>query len=865
MFEIENIFTISELYISDLLGIMYDYSHHNTKEAFIDYMNAIRDQYETATKSNPKEDVLPFSTTRKSFLEWMNGARKPSTRNLNVPMCHYIFDDMRYVKSSEYSALMSLLQILKNRHIKIDNYESTQQEISSNSLSEKSSQEYCDLLDLIVEELINAAFNNGNSTPHEPNASKASVSPNDIVDISFMRQTIISKLFPGERITSMSQTPLERNIIVRHTIIESIHKTNYNPCKITLITGSPCTGKSTFLKDFVSRFPDSIFASFFCQWDTYRKNSASRIIKNIAYQLQKNNDTFCIELYKQLETTSVDAICSMDTDELFDNIILLPLEKTSLTSRKYIIIDALDELDDAIKFMKLLEKSLCHLPNMLKIIISSRNTLNLCFNPKYYDAIEINRKNSSTDIGSYLSLRLSNDYASETIEELTQKCGDNFLYAKLICDDFSNGISDISKLPSGLEYIYQSYFQRAFSKFEFTNEYRKAFSVIIAAKENISLDLLSDILKWDRSIAYDFSKLISDLINNNSFPQQIEFFHKSIDDWLKSDQVITEFQIDEQQGLDLLFEYIVNTYKHNIALPYSIIKDWEYYGKRNSNRILFEQLFENVDFILEVIKQERQHCNFESAFSIINSNLLLIGSKNYLWYMMQLALNDIYIDLSDERMVSSINTLLNNLTLIPDNSFYTLIHLYENAGWIYMQTKDYSKSNYYFSRAIDTYKSIPVSVEKKIKYAHTLYLHSVSLYRQREFEESKKYLLISQNLISQITNPEESFDYSLGLKILGWVEKKLGNLNAAAENFSKALNIQKALLDNKNTFLAHTYYCLSEIEYQLYEQSHDVILGKKILDYIIQSKKIYSLYDASYQGILCKLNELERKIVLNEN
>lgn len=865
MIIIDNLFNISELYISDLLSIMYDYSPYNTKESFIDYMNYIREQYEKNSRSIASKNNLFFSTTRKSFLEWMNGVHKPSSRNLNISMCRYIFDDIRFNISTEHSALISFLQVLKKHHVNINNYLAKQQEISLTETNENTLMKCRDLLDNIIENLVTAAFNNGNAKPHKLTESNSFISSNEPINISSIRETIVSKLFPGEYIQETFHLLTLNTIITRYAIIEKVQEFDSESCKITLLTGFPGSGKSIFLRDFVSRFSSSILASFFCQWDSYRKNSVSKVIKDLAFQLQKNNDSFCIQLYQQIKSLSVDTICSMSEEELFDNIIFFPLERTHISSQKYIVLDAIDELDDANTLVHLLEKCLLTLPDKLKLIVSSRNTFNLRFDPQNYNVIQIDRIDSLSGIHDYLSLRLTNTPLNEMIDNLTHKCENNYLFAKFICDDLLNKTISTDQFPSSLEHIYLSYFQRAFSKVSFTDEYRKALSIIIAAKENISLNLLSDILKWTPSAAYEFFKLLGGLINIDCFPQQIKFCHKSIDDWLNSSRVISEFQIHAQQGIDLIFDYISYAYNHDLSIPYTILKDWEYYGKRTKHHKLFEQLFEDVDFIFEVIKQERQHCDFEKAFSIINSNISITNSQSYMWFMMHLALNDIFIDLSDERMFTSVNTLLNNTKLIPNDAFYIWIHLYENAGWIYMQSQDYSNSNYYFEQAINSYKPIPISIDKKRKYAHTLYLYSVCLYRQQNFNKCKNMLSLSQSLISQTINPQVSFDYSLGLKMFGWIAQKENNIYRARQYFLEALNIQNAILNNNNTFLAHTYFCLSEIEYQLYEQHHDISYANDSLEHITRAKKIYTSYEMLYHNIIFNLNKLEEKLISHDN
>ena len=353
-------------------------------------------------------------------------------------------------------------------------------------------------------------------------------------------------------------------------------------------------------------------------------------------------------------------------------------------------------------------------------------------------------------------------------------------------------------------------------------------------------------------------------MDTNSFPQILTFYHKLLRDWLTNHYATTEYYIDESEGIDLNFSYLIRSFTKHQKLPYSLLKHWKYYGKSSRNYSLFETISNDINFIMELIKQERQHSDFDTAFSTINNILILNEKQNFLWYNMQLALNDIYIDLDDKRMFSSLNILLNNVNLIPTNSFYSLIHLYENAGWIFMIEKDYTKSNTYYSLAIETYNSIPISLSKKEKFAHTLYLYSISLYRQKNFSDSRKKLELSQALISETVNQHKSLDYSLGLKMMGWIESKTKNYHKAEQYFLEALDIQKSILNDTNTFLAHTYYCLSKIEIQLYGETHDTTTYKKILYYIKKAKDIYCQYDLSYQNMLSHLENIENKLISNE-
>lgn len=153
-------FTISQIGISDLLCILYDYSPHSTKAAFINYMNIIREEI-TETF---------FSSSRKSFLDWMNGVRIPQPQNLNLDMCRKIFKDLSKKQMSNYRSLCNLLNILSNYNIDTSKFTSELPEsvsISENSKDIEVKIEH--LLNNLIEELLNAAFSNKKSLLQEEN------------------------------------------------------------------------------------------------------------------------------------------------------------------------------------------------------------------------------------------------------------------------------------------------------------------------------------------------------------------------------------------------------------------------------------------------------------------------------------------------------------------------------------------------------------------------------------------------------------------------------------------------------------------------------------------------------------------------
>ena len=153
-------FTISQIGISDLLCILYDYSPYSTKAAFSDYMNIIREKI-TGTS---------FSSSRRSFLEWMNGSRIPQPQNLNLDMCRKIFENLSTQQISDYRSLYNLLDILSNYNIDTSKFTSELPEsVSILENSEDADIKTEQLLDNLIEELLTAAFSNKKSLLQEEN------------------------------------------------------------------------------------------------------------------------------------------------------------------------------------------------------------------------------------------------------------------------------------------------------------------------------------------------------------------------------------------------------------------------------------------------------------------------------------------------------------------------------------------------------------------------------------------------------------------------------------------------------------------------------------------------------------------------
>ncbi|GAG77589.1 unnamed protein product, partial [marine sediment metagenome] len=103
------------------------------------------------------------------------------------------------------------------------------------------------------------------------------------------------------------------------------------------------------------------------------------------------------------------------------------------------------------------------------------------------------------------------------------------------------------EFPKGLTQVYTNYFKRQFPVAEDYNKYqRPLLELITAAREPLAVKMVCDLLNWD-----DYSKKLSiDPLGSllEISDGKITLFHKSIIEWLTSDQTDIKFYISSKKG-----------------------------------------------------------------------------------------------------------------------------------------------------------------------------------------------------------------------------------------------------------------------------------------------------------------------------
>ncbi|KAH7327635.1 hypothetical protein B0J17DRAFT_680411 [Rhizoctonia solani] len=222
--------------------------------------------------------------------------------------------------------------------------------------------------------------------------------------------------------------------------------------KIMWMGGMAGTGKTTIAytlaKDLDSR--SQLAASFFCTRAGTDCNEANRIIPTIAYQLARQLTVFQSELCKALDKDP--DISFRDPPTQISQLLQAPLRAvgTRIPNNLVVIIDALDECDDAEVVQSILEQLFrLSVDFPLKFFITSRPGLELIARDicgrtpsslSVYSALqlhEVERGNVRSDIETYLQNELGSLQPAPSRDEirlLAEMSGQLFIYAVTVVE-----------------------------------------------------------------------------------------------------------------------------------------------------------------------------------------------------------------------------------------------------------------------------------------------------------------------------------------------------------------------------------------------------------------------------------------------
>lgn len=642
----------------------------------------------------------------------------------------------------------------------------------------------------------------------------------------------------------LSQTHSPR-LWIENSLQENVKNHNH---PVIVLTGFPGSGKSHFIAHYIDQNP-MVAAYFFCEWNSPSKNDSTVLIKEISIQLALKLPGFSQKLQDSLKNETVESILQWNLSHLFEVLICEPLYQISIQSDKVlIVIDALDELKDAIEFAYLLQDHSYKLPPQISILLSTRQNHHLLHLlhalPGFYMTnLHGSPQNVYDDIYSFLKSELNQP--DDFLQTLTHKCNGNFLYAKYICSEIKRNpdkTEHILETPFGMTALYHQYFRRYFPDLEQYNKHCKdAFAIILAVEEPLNVSQFQSILQWSERQTFSFIDLISGLLISDVLPQKIMFYHKSIYDWLQSYEKSTFYYIDPKIGHQKLFAEAYRQYqKDYTSMDYHLIKYWNRYALETSDHSARTEMLDNIDFQLWTAEELRRHSEFSKALSTVQKIINLYPAPySEAVFKAKLILNDIYLDLEEDNALPYTYELLEENSKYEIKNSYLLIHLYENAGLQYMLEQKYEDAEKVLNQALAIYNDILLSLEKRKRYSHTLYILGNILYRQKKYAQCKDTIQQSLDFLADCEPKEHSLSYALNLKLLAWIDYHQHDFTSAIQSFREVIAIELHIYGENSLYVANTYCDLAEILLRLYQQTSSFQYVSEAKNLLAQSHRIY--------------------------
>jgi len=233
-----------------------------------------------------------------------------------------------------------------------------------------------------------------------------------------------------ERFLFENKIPDEKGV---HAIGEEEGRDKHYNKNLFWLLGSSGTGKSVTAAVICHKLIDKMLCSHFSRHDSPKESEPLKIIYKIFGSLMEKVDGFPAEIGKEKHETLDSVISSGDIGQIFDCLILKPLQnlaKSQNFETAFILIDALDELPKESKMstLQLITDHLSLLPSWIKLMVTSREEtiitkiFNMKFNPH---ELRYDEKHNRDDLRIYLECvaleNISTDIRPRDLELLVKK------------------------------------------------------------------------------------------------------------------------------------------------------------------------------------------------------------------------------------------------------------------------------------------------------------------------------------------------------------------------------------------------------------------------------------------------------------
>ena len=365
-----------------------------------------------------------------------------------------------------------------------------------------------------------------------------------------------------------------------------------------LIIGDPGAGKSALTAQLVcsrtsSRtIHDHVLGYHLCKHSDRNTQNGGKFVRNLADMIARRLPEYgYIVTNNSYIQRSLDSDCVTLQDPVgcFEQAILSPLRllKNKPKENWYIVIDALDEClsqsETGHSIVYLLNNKLPRFPSWMKLVMTSRNESSVSINSNSVMKLIIDPDDirNIEDIELFLSSRLLQDgplinqikfwfgddsikNTARLISALLSKSQGNFLFVKEMLHHWETSRAekrDPYALPETLGDLYQSFFERLYSRKEQFQPIRRVLELLVATFQPLSLKGIYEVLKTKEENLeeeYEFKDRINGLGHFLRYGENdtVTLYHLSLTEWLISENnKNSPFYVSKKKGHEMFCDF----------------------------------------------------------------------------------------------------------------------------------------------------------------------------------------------------------------------------------------------------------------------------------------------------------------------
>lgn len=354
----------------------------------------------------------------------------------------------------------------------------------------------------------------------------------------------------------------------RRAVFEEIEAFLGSNKSIFWLNASPGAGKTAISSMLTWRYPSSVGAFHFCKFNNSDRANPKVIFASLAYQLSE-----VLPAYKEklMSLVDLDSLYDKNCSRIFEYLFVEQMDGVDPGKPMMIIIDALDECSwrGSNEICTILQRSRENIPSWMKFILTSRNeaVIRRTLLPIAH-TYTLDGAQTEDDLREFYRKQFP-EASDERIEVLLTKSEGSFLYATEIVKQIEEqhmSLDDINFFPIGIYGFYNDCFSRIFDGDSgedlVYSTVKPLLEFLCIEQEPTEVEFLEDFLNWDE---YELKNVLSRL--SGFFPIKngfVEPLHKSLIDWLTTDDVSQGFYISRKNGYKRLHAYIEEVYSSGV-------------------------------------------------------------------------------------------------------------------------------------------------------------------------------------------------------------------------------------------------------------------------------------------------------------